>query len=114
MLPKMSSSSRRVSRVNSFGPAMEPGFWAHLSPWCSLTTAQLSGSEEAVMARREPNMTKVLEVSIMFEPSHVAPAGIAEAYERVVPIMRRAAPFPQHPGCAGRERLTQQVGGAHA
>jgi hypothetical protein len=66
------------------------------------------------MARREPNTTKVLEVSLMFEPSHVAPACIAEAYERVVPIMRRAAPSPQHPGRAGRERRTQQGGGAHA
>jgi hypothetical protein len=66
------------------------------------------------MARREPNTAKVLEVSIMFEPSPVAPACIVEAYERVVPIMRRAAPSPQYPGRAGRERLTPQVGGAHA
>ena len=44
------------------------------------------------MARREPKTTKALEVSVMFEPSHVAPACVAQAYERVVPITRRAAP----------------------
>jgi hypothetical protein len=66
------------------------------------------------MARREPNTTKALEVSVMFEPSHVAPAGVAQAYARVVPIRRRVAPAPQHNDRAGRARLTQHVGGAHA
>ena len=33
------------------------------------------------MARREPKPTKALEVSVMFEPSHVAPACVAQAYE---------------------------------
>jgi hypothetical protein len=66
------------------------------------------------MARREPNTTKALEVSVMFEPSHVAPACVVQAYERVVPITRRAAPSSQHDSRAGRERLTQHVGGAQA
>jgi hypothetical protein len=66
------------------------------------------------MARREPNTTQALEVSVLFEPSHVAPAGGAQTYERVVPITRRATPAPQHNRRAGRERLQQRVGGAHA
>jgi hypothetical protein len=66
------------------------------------------------MARREPQPTKALEVRVMFEPSHVASACVAQAYERVVPSTRRAAPTDQHHGRAGRERLTQHVGGAHA
>jgi hypothetical protein len=66
------------------------------------------------MARRDPNTTKALEVSVMFELSHVAPACVAQAYERVVPITRRATPAPQHNSRAGRERLQQRVGGAHA
>ena len=66
------------------------------------------------MARREPKPTKTLEVSVMFEPSHVAPACVVQAYERVAPITRRAAPTDQHHSRAGRERLTQRVGGAHA
>jgi hypothetical protein len=66
------------------------------------------------MARRAPNTTKALEVSVMFEPSHVAPACVAQADERVVPITRRAAPTVQHNARAGRERRMQRVGGAHA
>ena len=45
------------------------------------------------MARREPNTTKALEVSVMFEPSHVAPACVVQAYERVVPITRACGTF---------------------
>jgi hypothetical protein len=66
------------------------------------------------MARREPKAPKALEVSVIFEPSHVAPACIAQAYERVVPSRRRVAPAPQHNDRAGRARLTQPGGGAHA
>jgi hypothetical protein len=66
------------------------------------------------MARREPHTTKALEVSVRFEPSHVAPAGVAQAYARVAPITRRAAPTVQHHGRAGRERRMPRVGGAHA
>jgi hypothetical protein len=65
------------------------------------------------MARREPKPTKAREVSVRFEPSHVAPACVAQADERVVPIRRRAAPTVQHHSHAGRARLTQRVGGAH-
>ena len=50
----------------------------------------------------------------MFEPSHVAPTGVVQADERVVPMTRRAAPASQPDSRAGRARLTQQVGGAHA
>ena len=66
------------------------------------------------MARRDPHTTKALEVSVMFELSHVAPACVAQAYERVVPITRHATPAPQHNSRAGRERLQQRGGGAHA
>jgi hypothetical protein len=41
------------------------------------------------MARRELNTTKALEVSVMFEPSRVSPACVAQAYEQVVPSTRR-------------------------
>jgi hypothetical protein len=111
---KRSSSSRRASRVHSVDPAMGPGFWAHLSRWWSLTTAQASGSEEAVMARRDAKTAQALEVSVMFEPSPVAPACVAQAYERVVPIRRRATSAPRHHRRAGRERLQPRAGGAHA
>jgi hypothetical protein len=66
------------------------------------------------MARREPHTTKALEVRVRYEPSHVAPAWVAQAYARVVPLTRRAAPTDQHHGRAGRARLTPRGGGAHA
>jgi hypothetical protein len=66
------------------------------------------------MTRREPKTIQALEVSVRFEPSHVAPTCIAQAYEQVVPIRRRVAAAPQHDDRAGRARLTQHVGGAHA
>jgi len=50
----------------------------------------------------------------MFEPRHVAPVGVAQADERVVPITRRVTPAPQHNRRAGREWLQQRVGGVHA
>jgi hypothetical protein len=40
------------------------------------------------VARREPKQPKPLEVSVMFEPSRLTPAHIAQAYEQVVPITR--------------------------
>jgi hypothetical protein len=66
------------------------------------------------MARRAPTTTKALAVSVLCEPSHVAPACVAQADERVVPITRRAAPTDPHHNRAGREQLTPRVGGAHA
>jgi hypothetical protein len=41
------------------------------------------------MAHRELKTTKVLEVGVMFEPSRVSPACVAQAYEQVVPSTRR-------------------------
>jgi hypothetical protein len=43
------------------------------------------------MARRELKTTKALEVSVMFEPSRVSPACVAQAYEQVVPSTRRTS-----------------------
>ena len=45
------------------------------------------------MAHRERKRTQVLEVSVLFEPSRLAPACVAKAYESVVPPVRR--PLPQ-------------------
>jgi hypothetical protein len=65
------------------------GFWAYHSIWWSLATFHKSGSEEAVMARRDPNTTKALEISVLFEPSRLSPACVAQAYEEVVPLTQR-------------------------
>lgn len=45
--------------------------------------------EEAVVGSTQSRKTKVLEVRVVFEPSRIAPLCMAQAYERVVPIIVR-------------------------
>jgi hypothetical protein len=62
------------------------------------------------MARREPNTTKTLEVSVLFEPSRLSPACVAQAYEEVVPLTQRATSQAVHSDLARREKTMQPVG----
>jgi hypothetical protein len=62
------------------------------------------------MARREPNTTKTLEVSVLFEPSRLSPACVAQAYEEVVPLTQRATSQAVHIDLARREKTMQPVG----
>ena len=43
------------------------------------------------MARRANTSRQTLEVSRTFEPGHISPACVAQAYEWVMPIRRRPA-----------------------
>lgn len=63
------------------------------------------------MARREPNTTQALEVSVMFEPSRLSPAGVAQAYEEVVPLTQRTTSQAAHMDLARREKIMHPVGG---
>jgi hypothetical protein len=62
------------------------------------------------MARREPNTTQALEVSVMFEPSRLSPACVAQAYEEVVPLTQRTTSRAAHIEPASRERTMPPVG----
>ncbi len=69
------------------------------------------------MASRElkkPKAPKPLEVRVMFEPSRLAAACIAQAYERVIPVMRRIVAPRSLGGGAQAERTSnkQRAGGA--
>jgi hypothetical protein len=66
------------------------------------------------MARREPNTTKTLEVSVMFEPSRLSLACVAQAYEEAVPLTQRAASRAVHMDLARREQTMPPVGGRAA
>ena len=44
------------------------------------------------MSKRESKARKVLEVSVMFEPSRLAADYLADAYAQVVPRRRRSTP----------------------
>lgn len=60
------------------------------------------------MARRAHNHPQTLEVYVTFEPSRLSPAWMAQAYEQVVPIIRRAAPQAPHALQASQAGQTQQ------
>jgi hypothetical protein len=62
------------------------------------------------MAHRELNTTKGLEVSVLFEPSRVSPACVAQAYEQVVPSTRRTTSQSAALGQGARGRQMQRVG----
>jgi hypothetical protein len=63
------------------------------------------------MARREPNTAKTLEVSVLFEPSRLSPACVAQAYEEAVPLTQRATSRAGRTDLARREKTMQPVGG---
>jgi len=53
------------------------------------------------VGRREQEPIKTVEVHVEFEVSHLAQDCLADAYERLVPILRRSlspAPTPQQVG----------------
>jgi hypothetical protein len=62
------------------------------------------------MARREPNTTKTLEISVLFEPSRLSPACVAQAYEEVVPLTPRTTSRAFHRARARREKTMPPVG----
>jgi len=62
------------------------------------------------MAHRALNTTKVLEVSVMFAPSHVRPACVAQAYAPVVPSTRRTTTPSAALGPGARGRQMRRVG----
>ncbi len=61
------------------------------------------------MGRREPQPRKIVEVHVVFEVSHLAEDCLADAYERLVPILRhRLSPTPplQSVSQPNNQRLT--------
>lgn len=64
------------------------------------------------MASREPKKAIPLEVRIMFEPGRLSSACMAQAYERAVPIVRRAIASRLENRKADRDQTKRRVGGA--
>jgi hypothetical protein len=63
------------------------------------------------VGRREPQLRKPLEVHVVFEVSHLAEDCLADAYERLVPILRRrlSPPLPlQSVGQPHHQRSTSR------
>jgi len=60
---------------------------------------------------REPKKAPLLEVRIMFEPSRIASACLVQAYERVVPLTRRALASLCQSREVNRDKIKRSVGG---
>jgi len=90
---------------------MGTGSSAHRSRRCRRVSPPRPRSKETVVARRARTQRQTLEVRITFEPSHVSPGCVAQAYEGVVPITRRPTPLRSTPAMqAGHARQQQPVG----
>jgi len=65
------------------------------------------------VARRDTAQIKELEVRVMFEPNRLSMACIAQAYEHVAPVLRRAvASLTKRPDADCDEIKQRVVGGA--
>jgi hypothetical protein len=92
---------------------MVTGFMALLSIRWSLLTSHLRGIKEVIIvASREPKKAPLLEVRVMFEPSRIAPACLVQAYERVVPLTRRAVASLRKDRQVSRDKIKRSAGGS--
>ena len=62
------------------------------------------------MTRREHKQARTLKVRIRVEPSRLSPDWVAQAYEQVVPILRRARLQPSATPQRERDKQRQRVG----
>jgi hypothetical protein len=92
---------------------MVTGFMVLLSIWWSLLTSHLRGIKEVIIvASREPKKAPLLEVRVMYEPSRIAPACLVQAYERLVPLTRRAVASSRQDRQVSRDKIKRTVGGS--
>lgn len=59
-------------------------------------------------------MERILEVRVMFEPSRLQGECLADAYECVVPIVRRSLGVRSRGADVSRGAVTRRVGGSEA
>jgi hypothetical protein len=64
------------------------------------------------VASREPKKAPLLEVRVMYEPSRIAPACLVQAYERVVPLTRRAVASLRQDRRVSRDKIKRTVEGS--
>jgi hypothetical protein len=92
---------------------MVTGFMVRLSIRWSLLTSHLRGIKEVIIvASREPKKAPLLEARVMYEPSRIAPACLVQAYERVVPLTRRAVASLCRGRQVSRDKIKRSAGGS--
>jgi hypothetical protein len=84
---------------------------AYSRPILSQSPSVPGGSKGGHVARRERRKERILEVWCTFEPNRLAQACLENAFEHVVPTVRRT--IPSQPSTAAEHTATQprQAGG---
>jgi hypothetical protein len=90
---------------------MEPGFRVRL--WCVIRPRRtlIRGSGRVGVTNRKSTKTRTLTVQRSYEPNRIALACEIEAYERVVPPLRRPFRTNQPSNQAPRLHTKQRRGG---
>ena len=86
---------------------------AHSRPILSQSPSVPGGSKGGHVARRERTKERILEVRCTFEPNRLAQACLENAYEHVVPTVRRKIQS-QPNTAADRTPVPQRQAGAEA
>lgn len=73
---------------------MARGFSAPRSNVVRIVPTQRPWDKETMVAYRERQQTQPREIRVTFEPSRLSHASVAQAYEQVVPIVRRLTARP--------------------
>jgi hypothetical protein len=79
---------------------MARGFSAPRSNLVRVVPTRRPWAKETMVARRERQQTQPREIRVTFEPSRLSQASVAQAYEQVVPIVRRLTARPSSGGCS--------------
>ena len=84
---------------------MAKDFSALRSSSARAVTLQALWDKETIVVRRERHHPQRREMQSTFEPSRLSLAWLAQAYEQVVPIVRRTASRPARPHGEDAEEL---------
>jgi hypothetical protein len=73
---------------------MATGFSAPRSKWARAVTVRCQRDKETMVARREHQQPQPREIRVTFEPRRLSRSSVTQAYEQVVPIIRRRTSRP--------------------
>jgi hypothetical protein len=84
---------------------MAKDFSALRSNSARAVTLQALWDKETIVVRRERHHSQRREIQSIFEPSRLSLAWLAQAYEQVVPMVRRTTSRPSRPHHEAAEEL---------
>src|SRR5215831_16757659 len=84
---------------------MAKDFSALRSSSARVVTLQALWDKETIVIRRERHHPQLRELQSTFEPSRLGLSWLAQAYEQVVPIVRRTTSRPSRRPCKDAEEV---------